>query len=76
VDEDDIVKKLSKATASTAFNFKERSLATSEPEAPAPVGTAHKRIVPEQELPKLSERERFWQDEQVHFCHGSAIDRC
>ena len=30
----------------------------------APVGSNHQRIIPERELPKLSEREKFWNDEQ------------
>jgi hypothetical protein len=33
-------------------------------EIPEPVGSGHQRIIPERELPDLSAREKFWQDEQ------------
>ena len=29
-----------------------------------PVGSTHKRIIPQNELPKISERERFWLQEE------------
>ena len=32
--------------------------------APAPVGTAHQRIVPQKELPNMDEREKFWNSEE------------
>ena len=32
--------------------------------APAPVGTAHQRIVPQNELPNMDEREKFWNAEE------------
>jgi len=32
--------------------------------ASGPVGSNHQRIIPQKELPKLSERERFWNEEQ------------
>ena len=38
-------------------------MAASEP-APAPVGSNHERIIPQNELPNLSEREKFWNQEQ------------
>ena len=31
---------------------------------PAPVGTAHQRIVPQKELPNMDEREKFWNKEE------------
>ena len=33
-------------------------------EAPAPVGTTHQRIVPQKELPSMTERENFWVQEE------------
>ena len=32
--------------------------------APAPVGTAHQRIIPQKELPNMDEREKFWNSEE------------
>ena len=32
--------------------------------APAPVGTSHQRIVPQNELPNMDEREQFWNKEE------------
>ena len=37
---------------------------TIESAAPAPVGTAHQRIVPQNELPNMDEREKFWDAEE------------
>ena len=33
-------------------------------QAPAPVGSAHQKIVPLKELPSLTEREKFWIQEE------------
>ncbi len=54
---------VAKASATT-YNFKERPMAAEMEEAPAPVGSNHQRIIPQAELPKLSEREKFWNEEQ------------
>ena len=58
----EILEKVAKASATT-YNFKEKPVTAME-EAPAPVGSTHQRIIPEKELPNLSERERFWNEEQ------------
>eukprot|EP00095_Tigriopus_kingsejongensis_P006684 maker-scaffold25_size650667-snap-gene-0.21 protein:Tk06684 transcript:maker-scaffold25_size650667-snap-gene-0.21-mRNA-1 annotation:"drebrin-like protein" len=62
VDEDEILAKVARASASV-YNFKDKPLAALE-DVPAPVGSNHQRIIPERELPKLSEREQFWEREQ------------
>lgn len=64
VDMEDIRKKVAKA-ASTSYNFKDFKASSSEVVQPEAVGSTHKRIIPSQELPKLSERERFWEEEQM-----------
>lgn len=65
VNVEDIVDKVSKVSAST-YNFKDKSIFTDNKDdaPPAPVGSNHQRIIPERELPKLSEREKFWNEEQ------------
>ncbi len=56
------MERVAKASASS-YNFSERPSAVDE--APqAPVGSNHQRIIPEKELPKMSERENFWNQEQ------------
>lgn len=62
VNMEEIRAKVAKASATT-YNFKEKPMAAME-EAPAPVGSNHQRIIPQKELPNLSERERFWNEEQ------------
>ena len=62
VEEAELIAKVAKAS-STTYNFRERPAAVDE--APqAPVGSGHKRIIPEMEIPKSSERENFWNAEQ------------
>lgn len=60
VEEDQILEKVSKT--SSAFNFKEKPMGMEH--SPEPVGTAHKRINPMQELPKMDDREKFWMRDQ------------
>jgi hypothetical protein len=61
IDMADILKKVSEVTAS-AFNFKEKPQGMEY--SPKPVGTAHKKINPLQELPGAAEREQFWSADQ------------
>ena len=44
-------------------------------EAPAPVGTTHKRIVPQKELPSMNEREKFWVQEESREKERIEADR-
>lgn len=64
VDLDEIMEKVAKASSSN-YNFREKPMAASMEEIPAPVGSNHQRIIPERELPKLSEREQFWEKEKM-----------
>jgi len=61
IDMDSIVKKVSEISSST-YNFKAKPQGMEH--SPEPVGTAHKKINPLQELPKMSEREKFWSKDQ------------
>jgi len=61
IDMDEIQQKVSKVTVSS-FNFKEKPVGMEH--IPEPVGTAHKRINPMQELPKMDDREKFWLKDQ------------
>ena len=61
IDLDDILAKVSQVTAS-AFNFKEKPQGMEH--SPKPVGTAHKKINPQAELPGAAEREQFWSQDQ------------
>lgn len=63
VNVEDIRQQVAKVSASS-YNFKERPMAAEMDEQPGPVGSNHQRIIPQKELPKLSERERFWHEEQ------------
>jgi len=60
VEVDEILEKVSKTSSS--FNFKEKPMGMEH--SPEPVGTAHKRINPMQELPKMDDREKFWLRDQ------------
>ena len=62
VEEAEFVAKVAKASSSS-YNFKERPAAVDEAPQP-PVGSGHKRIIPEMEIPKSRERENFWSQEQ------------
>jgi len=62
VEESEFVAKVAKASSSS-YNFKERPAAVDEAPQP-PVGSGHKRIIPEMEIPKSRERENFWSQEQ------------
>ena len=64
VNEEDIKAQVAKASASS-YNFKEKPMAASEAPVTGPIGSNHERINPEKELPKLSEREKFWNEEQA-----------
>ena len=59
---EDIKAKVAKVSA-TSYNFKEKPMAAME-DIPSPVGSNHQRIIPQKELPNLSEREKFWNEEQ------------
>jgi len=61
IDMDDIVKKLSNITGSS-YNFKAKPQGMEH--SPEPVGTVHKKINPLQELPNMTEREKFWSRDQ------------
>ena len=61
IDMDSIVKKVSEISSSS-YNFKAKPQGMEH--SPEPVGTAHKKINPLQELPKMSEREKFWSKDQ------------
>lgn len=61
IDMDDIVKKVSDITGSS-YNFKAKPQGMEH--SPEPVGTAHRKINPLQELPNMSEREKFWSRDQ------------
>jgi len=61
IDIEAITKKVSEITGS-AYNFKEKPQGMEH--SPEPVGTAHRKINPLQELPKMSEREKFWSKDQ------------
>ena len=61
IDIDDIVKKLSNITGSS-YNFKAKPQGMEH--SPEPVGTVHKKINPLQELPNMTEREKFWSRDQ------------
>jgi len=61
IDIDAITKKVSAITGS-AYNFKAKPQGMEH--SPEPVGTSHKKINPLQELPKMSEREKFWSKDQ------------
>ena len=61
IDMDDIVKKLSNITGSS-YNFKAKPQGMEH--SPEPVGTVHKKINPLQELPNMTEREKFWSTDQ------------
>lgn len=63
IDEDDIVTKASKL-AKGKFDFKDKNSSGAEVGQVGPVGSTHKRIIPQNELPKISERERFWLQEE------------
>jgi len=58
---EEIIEKVSKCTVSQ-FNFKEKPQGMDH--SPKPVGTAHKKINPLQELPALGLREKFWEKDQ------------
>jgi len=62
VDENDILDKVSKVSA-TAYNFKEKQTFGDEA-PPTPVGSNHKKINPKAELPNMDEREKFWNSEE------------
>ncbi|XP_054267084.1 drebrin-like protein isoform X1 [Macrosteles quadrilineatus] len=59
VDNDIVIEKLSKATAS-AYSFKDRGETVKDS---APVGTTYKRVIPQQEI-NSNERDKFWQKEE------------
>ena len=61
IDMDAITKKVSEITGSS-YNFKQKPQGMEH--SPEPVGTAHRKINPLQELPKMSEREKFWSQDQ------------
>ena len=61
IDMESILKKVSEITGSS-YNFKEKPQGMEH--SPEPVGTAHRKINPLQELPKMSEREQFWSRDQ------------
>jgi len=61
IDIEAITKKVSEITGSS-YNFNEKPQGMEH--SPEPVGTAHKKINPLQELPKMSEREKFWSRDQ------------
>ena len=62
IDMDSIIKKVSEITGS-AYNFKAKPQGMEH--SPEPVGTAHRKINPLQELPKMAEREKFWSRDQI-----------
>ena len=59
IDERIILNKISKVSA-TAYNFKEKQTFG----AVFPVGSNHKKINPEEELPNMEDREKFWNSEE------------
>lgn len=61
IDMESIVKKVSEITGSS-YNFKQKPQGMEH--SPEPVGTAHRKINPMQELPNMSEREKFWTKDQ------------
>jgi len=61
IDMESIVKKVSEITGSS-YNFKQKPQGMEH--SPEPVGTAHRKINPMQELPNMSEREKFWTRDQ------------
>ena len=65
IDAEDITDK-AVAVSKSKFDFRDKCAAAAETEAPAAaaVGSAHRRIIPQNELPKMSERERFWLEEE------------
>jgi len=56
-----IMDKVSRVSASS-YNFKEKPQGMEH--SPAPVGTAHKKINPQAELPDMNTREKFWARDQ------------
>ena len=61
IDMETITKKVSEITGSS-YNFKEKPQGMEY--SPAPVGTCHKKINPERELPNMETREKFWSKDQ------------
>ena len=59
IDEELILEKVSKVSA-TAYNFKEKQTFG----AVFPIGSNHKKINPEEELPNMEDREKFWNSEE------------
>ena len=43
--------------------------------APAPVGTTHQRIIPQNELPNMDEREKFWNSEESREKERKAAEK-
>merc|ERR1712079_704738 len=72
-DEDDILDKVSKVSA-TAYNFQEKRTFGDEA-PPAPVGSNHKKINPKAELPDMDEREKFWNSEESKEKDRVAIEK-
>jgi len=73
VDENDILDKVSKVSA-TAYNFQEKRTFGDEA-PPAPVGSNHKKINPKAELPDMDEREKFWNSEESKEKDRVAIEK-
>merc|ERR1719295_2509072 len=63
IDSEDIIEKATKI-AKSKFDFKDKNSSSSDVGQSGPVGSTHKRIIPQNELPKMSEREKFWQAEE------------
>ena len=61
IDMESIVKKVSEITGSS-YNFKQKPQGMEH--SPEPVGTAHRKINPMQELPNMAAREKFWTKDQ------------
>jgi len=72
LDIDLILEKVAKCTVSQ-FNFKEKP--TGMDHSPKPVGTAHKKINPQAELPSLRLREEFWEKDQSDEKMRQLVDR-
>jgi len=64
IDAEDIIEKAAKL-AKSKFDFKDKnSCVDNDVGQSGPVGSNHRRIVPQNELPKMSEREKFWLEEE------------
>jgi len=65
IDAEDIAEQVAQVSKAK-FDFKDKCATAAEVGVgdSGAVGSTHKRIIPQQELPKMSERERFWLEEE------------